>query len=200
MLTALVHCILSKMEKVEYSEMVPSHVKHRRCSFTCFIKLAIPVVMLILQVLSLTGFWAMSNHELTVDVIRNLSNRVVDLETRLAEKDATTQEYLFHLQTNQTGLKHLEKLDAKDDQRSSETDENLREHLQQHLQDIDTEIKDLVATMSHPVNIYERCITIRDSCTAGSSGNGRFWKACPTKFFAKDEPVSVCRTKSRLLS
>lgn len=51
------------------------------------------------------------------------------------------------------------------------------------------EIELLKEKIDLPVNIFEHCEIEKDKCHISSKGN--YWKACPTRFFPKDVPVSL---------
>ena len=125
----------------------------------------------------------------------NLIHVEMKLKEHITEDEATLQNYnsyLLNLSRNLTQIRSeyaasvvLGQERMKHDEKSSQK----LKYLDEHLQDVKKAIDHLDSEIHQPVGIYKHCLTSEDSCTAGTEGNGRYWKACHSMSFPKEKMV-----------
>lgn len=67
----------------------------------------------------------------------------------------------------------------------------LLEDLRANLNSIEEKDKILSEKIGHPLDIFGSCETTVDTSVIGSTGNGHYWKNCPTKFYPNEMKVSL---------
>jgi hypothetical protein len=99
-------------------------------------------------------------------------------------------QYLLYLRSNLTAMR--EKEDASDSllRNNLESLQHRIDEVQEHWKHANSTMLQLDHKISQPGEPFSLCTVERESCAAGSDGNGRYWKSCSTRFLPEEKNVS----------
>lgn len=130
------------------------------------------------------------------ETLEKVEQRIQQLNQSLSQVLSQSDESLLKLQLSATSV-HA--------QFQGEIEElhRLYQTLQTNLSSVSASEDALAQKIKRMKNIFGNCQTTVDTCDIGSTGNSRYWKACPTHFFQKEKQVSyfssVCCNVATLL-